>query len=182
MILILSGPSGAGKDTVIDAWQEINPLVKRIVTVTTRRPRSGETDGLDYRFVDREEFDRMVDTAELLEHKLVHGSMYGTPVDQVRQFEAEGRIVVLCIDVQGGAEVKKLRPDAVSVFLMAPSLEELRKRLQDRGSESDEMIELRMKNAVEEIQASKDYDHHLVNDTVHNVVRQLESLVTQVTA
>jgi guanylate kinase len=182
MILILSGPSGVGKDTVIDAWQAVNPLVKRVVTVTTRGPRAGERDGTDYFFVSPSEFNHMVQNGQLLEHKLVHGSMYGTPLDQVRQLEAEGKIVVLRIDVQGAAEIKKLRPDAVTVFLMAPNLEVLRHRLQERRSETEDTIEMRMKTAVQEIEASKDYDHHMVNDTVSRVVEQLEALVTRVTA
>jgi guanylate kinase len=182
MIVVLSGPSGVGKDTVIEAWRAVNPLVVRVVTATTRRPRPGETDGEDYHFMTVEEFNREVDSGAFLEHKCVHGNWYGTPGEDVDRLVAEGKTVVLKIDVQGAAEVKRLRPEAVRVFLMAPSLNVLRDRLAARGTDSPEEIERRLRNAMQEIEASRDYDHHVVNDDLDRAVQQLERIVAKVRA
>jgi guanylate kinase len=179
MIVILSGPSGVGKDTVIEAWRVVNPLVERVVTVTTRRPRSGETHGRDYVFVSDQEFRDMAARGAFLEHKLVHGSWYATPADEVDRLVAEGKIVVLKIDVQGAAEVKKTLPRTVSVFLLPPSLDELRRRLDRRGTDRQDEVDMRLANAEMEIRSAHEYDHQVVNDNLEETVRRLESIVAQ---
>lgn len=176
-IVILSGPSGVGKDTVIDAWQKVNPLVQRVVAATTRDPRPGEVDGVDYHFLTSEKFLRRVDAGGFLEHKLVHSNYYGTPKASVDQLVDQGRIAILKIDVQGAEAVRPLRPEAVSVFLLPPSDSELERRIRGRGLDSEEVIQERLKNARQEIAEATRYDHQLVNDGVEQTVQKLQEIV-----
>ncbi len=174
-LLILSGPSGVGKDTVIDAWQAVNPRVERVVAYTTKRPRPSDLDGRDYHFVDDETFAKMAREGAFLEHKTVHGKSYGTPAAEVEAILARGNIAILKIDVQGARAVMALRPDARSAFILPPSNEELEKRIRGRNEDSEEQILSRLETAKREIERSVHYEHVWVNDEVGEVVRKLEA-------
>src|SRR5689334_15018289 len=126
-LVILSGPSGVGKDTVLAAWQSSNPRVQRVVAYTTRAPRAGEQNGVDYHFVSRARFDELVEANAFLEHKIVHGNYYATPLADMEAMLNAGKIAVLKIDVQGAMEAMRLRPDALSIFLLPPNVEDLEK-------------------------------------------------------
>ena len=175
-LVILSGPSGVGKDTALLEWQAADPRVQRVVAYTTRHPRPGEIDGVDYHFRTVEEFLVMAHAGEFLEYKEVHGNWYATPLKDMERMLAEGKIAVLKIDVQGAEEVRKLRPEAMSIFLLPPSWEELERRIRTRGTESPEKLALRLENAREELAASAAYDHALVNDDLNELIRRLREL------
>jgi len=176
-LVILSGPSGVGKDTVIDAWSKVNPSVQRVVAYTTRPIRENETEGVDYHFVSRERFTEMIEDGAFLEHKDVFGNLYGTPKCDMEALLAVGKVAVLKIDVQGAMSVMKLRSDALTVFLMPPSTEELERRIRGRAADSPEVIERRLQVAREEIAHSPEYRHVIVNRQVDEVVTTLESLI-----
>jgi len=174
--LVVSGPSGAGKSTLVEE------LLKRVeglaysVSVTTRRPRAGEVEGEDYRFVDEEEFERMKE-GELIEWARVHGHLYGTPRSFIEGKLAEGQDVVLEIDVQGGLKVKKAFPQAVMVFILPPTWEELERRIRGRGTDQPGEVERRLANARGEVTQVFNYDYLIVNDEVEEAVRELEAVV-----
>lgn len=176
-LVIVSGPSGVGKDTVIRRWLETDPRTERVVTCTTRPPRPSDEPGVTYHFFDREGFLRRARQGELLEYKEVHGNLYGTPLASVLDILERGKIAVLNIDVQGGIEVLAKRPDAIGVFLLPPSMGELERRLRSRGEDSEEQIRLRLRNAQEEIRAGSVYPHRLVNDDVDRCAARLSGLV-----
>ncbi len=175
-LLILSGPSGVGKDTVIDAWADQNPRVARVIAFTTRSPREGEVHGKDYHFVSTERFMEHVAASDFLEYKEVHGNHYATPLSHLEELLDQGKIAVLKIDVQGALTVMEQRKDALSVFLMPPDVQELERRIRGRGTDDPEVIAKRLKNAQDEIAAAIRYDHQIVNDEVFNVVEKLERL------
>lgn len=176
-LVILSGPSGVGKDTVLEAWIARNPKVERVVACTTRKPRHGEVDGVDYRFVDRAEFDRLAASGAFLEHKEVFGNGYATPLDSMQRLLDQGKIAVLKIDVQGAETAMALRPDAVAIFLLPPSIEELDRRIRARASDHPNEIERRLAEAHAEIAASAKYHHRIVNADLGETVDQLEQIV-----
>ena len=165
MLVIISGPSGVGKDTIIDALKlrPHDPDYHYVVTCTTRGMRPGEVDGVDYHFLDRETFAAQRAAGEFLEANEVHGNWYGTPRRQVREALAEGRDVILKIDVQGAQEVKENVPEAVLIFIVPPSLESLFQRLKARATESADELELRQRNAAIELARQEDYDYIVEN-------------------
>lgn len=175
-LVILSGPSGVGKDTLIEAWRARDPRVERVVAWTTRAPRPGEVDGVDYCFVTPEDFQRRAERGGFLEHKLVHGNWYGTPLDALEEMLRIGKIAVLKIDVQGGLEVMAKRPEAVSIFIHPPSWQELERRIRSRATETEEKVRLRLQNARKEIEAAQRYAHHVVNDRVESAVNQISGI------
>ncbi len=167
MLVIISGPSGVGKDTIIEAMRE-GPDGRGyhyVVTCTTRAPRQGEADGISYHFLDRARFAALRDAGELLEFAEVHGNWYGTPRAQVRHALAAGRHAILKIDVQGAQRVKELVPDALLVFVIPPSLETLFQRLRSRATESADALERRQRDAAIELARQDDYDYVVVNET-----------------
>lgn len=176
-LVILSGPSGVGKDTVLQVWSQQNPRVERVVSYTTRSPRNGEVDGVDYRFVNCAEFQELIGKGALLEHKLVHGNYYGTPLHAMEQMLLDGKIAVLKIDVQGAEEAMKLRPEALSIFLLPPNPAVLEQRIRSRGADSEEAIQRRLQDAQLELSRAPFYAARVVNDSVNRVVRELEELV-----
>lgn len=176
-LVILSGPSGVGKDTVINSWQARNPSVARVVAYTTREQRPGEIDGLDYEFVSRDIFLSKAQDGDFLEYKEVHGNLYGTPLNDVEAMLEDGKVAILKIDVQGALTVMDLRPDALTVFLMPPSIEELEGRLRGRASDDDATIARRLKNAQDEMSVRDRYQHIVVNEDVEDTVDVLEGLV-----
>jgi guanylate kinase len=181
-LVILSGPSGVGKDTVLPQWAMLNPLVERVVATTTRPPRAGEVDGVDYDFVSENEFQGRVTLGEFLEHKLVHGHYYGTPVKSVQRLLDAGKIAVLKIDVQGAAEVMAKRPDAVGVFLLPPNMKVLEQRIRQRATDDEATILVRLANAAEEIELADRYTYQVVNGDLGRAVREIDRLVWTVPA
>ena len=167
MLVIVSGPSGVGKDTVISSLCTIPTEPERyfIVTCTTRPRREYEVDGVHYHFLSEDEFTRRRDAGGFLEANLVHGHWYGTPRDDVRSALVAGRDAILKIDVQGAAVVKQKVPEALLVFLVPPSLEDLFSRLQSRATESADELDIRQRNAALELARQEDYDHVVLNET-----------------
>jgi guanylate kinase len=185
MLIIISGPSGVGKDTIIDALRRRELEAGRegdrhyVVTCTTRLPRNGEVDGVDYNFLSRSEFLRMRAARGFLEANEVHGNWYGSPRDQVRKALMAGRDVILKIDVQGARVVKEQVSEALLIFVIPPSLEELFQRLRDRATESADELELRQANAAIELARDKDYDHVVTNETgqVERTAERIDEII-----
>ena len=167
LLVIISGPSGVGKDTMIEALRahHTGPEYRYVVTCTTRERRPGEIDGVHYRFLPEEAFYRLRQAGELLEANEVHGHWYGTPRDQICAGLAAGQTVILKIDVQGAQVVKRRVPEALLIFLVPPSLEALFVRLRARATESADELELRQRNAAIELARQEDYDQVVVNET-----------------
>jgi guanylate kinase len=176
-LVILSGPSGVGKDTVIDAWRKKNPSVARVVAYTTRASRPSEQPGVDYHFVTEDEFLQRAGAGDFLEYKHVHGNYYATPKSDMEAMLDEGRIAILKIDVQGALSVMPLRPDAITVFLLPPGGGELARRIRERGTEDAEAVTTRLTNAEKEMAFADRYQHRVVNDDVARVVDELEQIV-----
>ncbi len=162
-LVVVSGPSGAGKSTLIRASLEAVPELAYSVSATTRKPREGEVDGRDYIFLSREEFEKWIDEGRLLEWAEYSGNLYGTPEQKVEEYLKTGRSVILEIELQGARKVREKRPDAVMVFVRAPSLEETRKRLEGRATEDDKALEARMTTALKEVEARREFDYEVVN-------------------
>ncbi len=177
MLLIISGPSGAGKGTLCKMLLERDKSFAFSCSVTTRGQRNGEVEGVDYRFINEAEFQRMIDNDELLEYATVHGHLYGTPITEVDERLRQCRNVLLDIDSQGAASVMRKTRDYVSVFVIAPSFEELRKRLEKRNAERPAEIERRMRNAYDEIRKIDMYQYVIINDDVDSALIQLECIV-----
>ena len=175
-LVILSGPSGVGKDTIIDAWREINPRVERVVATTTRAPRAGEENGIDYNFLTIPEFQTKAADGEFLEFKEVHGNWYATPLTEMENLLNAGRIAILKIDVQGALHAMTLRKDATSVFILPPSMEELEQRIRNRGTDDPAVIEQRLENAQDEVAMAPKYHHRIVNLDVDMTVSMLERI------
>jgi guanylate kinase len=176
-LLIVSAPSGAGKTSLVTALLGADPLVRKSVSYTTRAPRPGEDDGHHYHFVPVEEFERMRRAGELLECALVHGHHYGTSRTVVETVCREGLDVLLEIDWQGAAQVRANRPDAVSVFVLPPSIEALEERLRGRGQDSPEVIERRLAAARGEIAHVSEFDYVIINDEFSRAAHDLQSIV-----
>lgn len=165
MLVVVSGPSGVGKSTIVAELARRRPQVVPIVTATTRPQRPDETDGVHYHFVGRETFERLIATNGLLEHANNHGHWYGTPIDQVRGILAAGRDAILTISPEGARNVRRLVPDALLIFVMPPSMDDLTARLLSRGSESEASLERRRRDAERWIAEADDYDYVVVNET-----------------
>jgi guanylate kinase len=178
-LLVLSGPSGVGKTTVERALRAHLPELWVSVSATTRPPRPGEVNGVDYVFVSDAEFDEMVARGEFLEWAEYAGNRYGTPREPVQRRRAAGIPVLLQIDLQGARQVRQTSPDALFVFLAPPSWDELVRRLVGRGTEPPEVIERRLAAAREELAAEKEFDVTLVNTDVETVCRELVALTRQ---
>lgn len=183
MLVIISGPSGVGKDTIIDAMRTRphDPEYHYVVTCTTRAPRNGEVNGVDYLFLSRAEFLRLRAARQLLEANEVHGNWYGSPRDQVRQAVSSGRHALLKIDVQGAQKVKKQVSEAVLIFVVPPNLETLITRLRTRATETADELELRQRNAAIELARQDDYDHVVVNETgqVERTAKQIDAIIAE---
>ena len=176
MLFVLSAPSGTGKTTVADRLLKSCPKVKRIITTTTRPRREGEVQGVDYIFIDREEFERKIEEGYFLEYANVYGHYYGTPKDQVLKNEEEGIDSLLVIDVQGAKKIKDAYPESVLIFLMPPSIEELRRRLLGRGY-GRENLEQRLQKAEEEIACARHFDYIVVNEFIDKTVEALHMII-----
>lgn len=175
--MVVSGPSGVGKGTVVGRLLSRRPELWLSVSATTRRPRPGERDGVEYFFVSEERFDELVAREELLEWAEVFDARYGTPVEPVEEARTQGRDVVLEIDVQGARQVRDRVTDAVLIFLEAPSMEELERRLRSRGTEDDERIARRVAKAGWEMEQRAWFDHIVVNDDLDRAAAQVEAII-----
>lgn len=177
-LLVLSGPSGCGKGTVVKRLLERDPKLRLSVSMTTRVPREGEVDGVSYHFVTKEQFDRTVEQGGAMEYaRCGNGDCYGTPAAPVKEWREEGMDVILEIDIQGYRQVKEKAPDAVGIFIMPPSFGELSRRLHERGTESEEKIRQRLKTGKEEIRCAGEYQYIVVNDAMEDAVDQIEAIL-----
>ncbi|HAL31056.1 MAG TPA: guanylate kinase [Coriobacteriia bacterium] len=176
-LFIISGPSGAGKGTLVDRLVARVPRLWVSVSATTRLPRPGEVDGVDYVFLTPGEFERRVEAGEFLEWAEVHGNRYGTLRSTVEERLAEGVDVILEIDPQGAFQVKEQMPESVLVFITAPSLSELERRIRHRGAETDEQVRTRLETAERELRLVGTYDHVVENDDVVMATERLAGIV-----
>ncbi|MGG3999054.1 guanylate kinase [Anoxybacillus kestanbolensis] len=178
LLIVLSGPSGVGKGTVRKAlFSQPDIQLQYSISVTTRKPREGEVDGVDYFFKTREQFEQMIRQNELLEWAEYVGNYYGTPIAYVEKTLQEGKDVFLEIEVQGAMQVRKVFPEALFIFLAPPSLSELRKRIEMRGTESEELIRDRLKAAKEELEMMDAYDYVVENDQVELACERIRAIV-----
>lgn len=163
-LIVISGPSGSGKGTVVKALKELMPSIGVSVSATTRAPREGEMDGIDYYYISHAEFEKMIENGEVLEYTTYCGNYYGTLAREAERITGEGRDLILEIEVDGAGQIKKKFPDAVTVMLIPPSLSILETRLRGRGTESEEVIKSRLDRACQEIGCAYDYDYVVVNE------------------
>ena len=175
-LFIVSAPSGAGKSSLVKAWLEQDPAIDLSISYTTRPPRPGEVDGVNYHFVDRDTFMAMLGRGEFLESAGIYGNFYGTSQPWIEGELARGRDILLEIDWQGAAQVRKLMPQALSIFILPPSIAELRRRLEGRGTDSAEVIERRMAAAREEISHAVEADYLVVNDVFETAQSDLMAI------
>ena len=178
LLIVLSGPSGTGKGTVCKALLKKHPEIALSVSCTTRPPRAGEVHGKHYFFMDREDFEKRIAEGAFLEYANVFSNFYGTPRCFVEETLAQGKDVLLEIDVQGALQVKESAPDGVFIFLIPPSMEELEKRIRSRATETEEKIRERLGKANAEMSLMDKYDYVIVNDEVDRVVEKIESILT----
>lgn len=175
---MLSGPSGVGKGTVCRALRRMMPDLVYSVSATTRAPRAGEAEGVDYYYKTRDEFQEMIERGALLEYAEYVGNLYGTPREPVERTIAEGKDIILEIDVKGALQVKRNYPEGVFIFLLPPSLAELRSRISGRGTETQAVIDTRMSEASREIGMIAEYDYAVINDEIESACRRIQSIVT----
>ncbi len=181
-LIVVSGPSGAGKSTLVRASLEEVPQLAYSVSATTRDPRPGEVDGRDYVFLTREQFERWIEEGRFLEWAEYSGNLYGTPEHTAEELLDTGRSVILEIELQGARQVRQKRPDAAMVFVRAPSLDETRRRLTGRATETEEAMRTRLATAVEEVAARDEFDYEVVNGDREkarkDMIEIMQSIVT----
>ncbi len=178
VLYIVSGPSGSGKDTILAEVLGQRPDLKLSVSSITRPMREGEKEGDKYHFISREEFETLLKNNMFLEHNVFVGNYYGTPKTPVLECLNSGRDMIVEVDVNGAAQIRAKMPEAVSIFIMPPSFEVLKKRLSGRGTESAELVEKRLNAALEEISRAKEYDYIVVNDELDTAVEEFITLLT----
>lgn len=177
LLILISGPSGTGKGTVCDLLRKNHPEISYSISATTRQPRPGEQDGVNYYFYDKEEFRQMIDAGELLEWAEVYGNYYGTPKQKVLDRLNAGEDILLEIDTQGALNVMKAVPEGLFIFLLPPSLEELANRLKGRGTETEESLQRRLGAAVDEIKIAHNYRYVVVNDKVEAAEKAIAGII-----
>ncbi|CUP67990.1 guanylate kinase [Clostridium baratii] len=178
VLLVVSGPSGAGKGTICKALLEKHKEIYLSVSATTRAPRKGEVEGVNYYFTTKEEFVKRVEEGDFLEHAEVYGNYYGTPKSSVEKMLEQGKDVILEIDIQGALKVKENCEEGIFIFILPPSMEELKQRIIKRGSETPESLMTRFKSAYKEINYISKYNYAVVNDEVDLAVKKLEAIIT----
>ena len=176
-LFIISAPSGAGKTSLVRALLDINPQIDLSVSYTTRAPRDGERDGKDYHFVSRDKFHAMAQRGEFLESAEVYGNLYGTSQTWISQEIAKGRDILLEIDWQGAAQIRRLFPECVSVFVLPPSIVALEQRLKGRGKDADEVIARRLAAVSADVGHIAEFDYVIINDKLQEALRELEAVV-----
>lgn len=176
-LFIVSAPSGAGKTSLVHALLNINPQIRLSVSYTTRNPRPGEQDGKAYHFVSRETFLAMAKRGEFLESAEVYGNLYGTSQKWIADEIAGGNDILLEIDWQGAAQVRKLFPECISIFILPPSLEALEQRLKGRGKDNDEVIAKRLAAVREDVAHVAEFDYVIINDNLNEALRELNAVV-----
>lgn len=177
LLIVLSGPSGAGKGTICKALMEKEKNLKLSISATTRQPRNGEIEGKNYFFKLEDEFERMIENDSFLEWAKVYDHYYGTPKDFVLKNLEEGNDVVLEIDIQGALKIKEKFPEGVFIFILPPSMEELKNRIKKRGTESEEEIIKRFKSAYEELNYVSRYNYVVINDSVEQAVEKIRAII-----
>ena len=177
VLIILSGPSGSGKDTVLNKLTENRDDIKISISMTTRQKRNDEIDGLNYYFVSREYFEKKITDNNMLEYAEYANNLYGTPKAPVDEMLRNVKAVILKIEVQGAEKIRKIYPEVISIFLMPPSVRVLEERLRGRNSEDEETLNHRLVIAREEIRRAPEYDYIVINDTVENAVAGIETII-----
>lgn len=176
-IFVISGPSGVGKGTLLNKLLEKHPEISLSVSATTRNPREGEVEGVNYYFLQKPEFQRKIEQGEFLEWAEFAGNYYGTPIKPIQNTVAEGKDVILEIEVQGAMQVKDKLPDAVLIFIMPPSFDDLKSRLTNRATESQEAIEKRLSIVKSELEKVEEFDYKVINDNVDRALSELEEII-----
>lgn len=177
LLFVLSAPAGCGKDTVLAELKKADKSIKQSISMTTRAPREGENDGVDYYFTSVENFENTIEQNGFLEYVKYGVNYYGTPKKAIEDMIAEGNSVFLKIEVEGAGNVRKIYPDAISIFIMPPSFSELSKRLKNRGTETEEDIIRRLKIAETEMQRAKEYNYIVINDDLNACVNDVLSII-----
>ncbi|GEM_PF-186263 len=179
LLIIISGPSGVGKDAILIKMKEKGLPFYYSVTATSRPQRPGEVDGVDYHFIDRTEFEKMIGDGEFLEWASVYGNLYGVPKNAIKQAMAEGKDAIVKVDIQGAATIKRLEPEAISIFISPPSMEELERRLRKRKTESGTNLELRLKTATEEMESRDTFDYTVVSQRkrIDDAISEIEAVI-----
>ena len=177
LLVVVSAPSGCGKDTVINALRESDFKFEKTVSDTTRVMREGEANGVDYTFIDEITFKNRIENGYYLEYTVYNGNFYGTPKSEVEKHLEKGECVLMKIEVEGAGNVRKLIPEAVSVFLVPPSMEELEKRLKGRGTETEESFKKRFETAKQELARAPEYDYIVVNDEISKCVEKIRNII-----
>lgn len=175
-LFIVAGCSGVGKGTLLKLFREKNPEIKLSISATTRQPRQGEEDGVSYFFISKEEFQESIKNNEFLEWAEFSGNFYGTKKSFVEKTLAKGHNLILEIEVQGAKQVKEKMPDAITIFIMPPSLEDLEARLRGRKTEDEATIQKRLSAAAREIEAGKNFDYRIVNDNIEDALEVLQKI------
>lgn len=175
-LFVVSGPSGAGKSTVCKLVRKMLGI-NLAVSATTRQPRTGERDGVEYHFLSKEDFEKKIQENEFLEYANVHGNYYGTLKEEVENRLQRGENVILEIDVQGGIQVRKIYPDVHLIFFKTPTAEDLERRLRGRGTEAEEVVQLRLKNSLKELEYENFYDEVIVNERVEQACNALIDII-----
>ena len=178
LLLVVSGPSGAGKGTICKALLNKNDQIKLSVSATTRKPRNGEVHGVNYFFLEKEEFTTMIENGEFLEYAQIYDNFYGTPKSAIIECLEKGQDVILEIEMQGAKQIKEVYPEGVFIFVLPPSLEELKSRIVGRGTETQEEIEKRFSCAFEEINQIVNYDYFIVNEDIEKSVNDVEAIIS----
>jgi len=177
LLIVISGPSGAGKGTICKEWLKRNPEAVLSISATTRKPRPTEVDGVNYFFISRERFEKMIENNEFLEYAEVYNNYYGTPRKFVQEKLIEGRDVILEIDIQGALQIKERFEDGVFIFIVPPTMDELKRRIVKRGTEHPDVILQRFTSAFEEINFITRYNYVVVNDKIEEAVRKIDAII-----
>lgn len=177
LLVVISAPSGGGKGTILKELFSRDGNLKLSVSATTRRPRPGEKHGEQYYFISREEFESLIAEGKMLEHAEYVGNYYGTPRGPVEEWTAQGKDVILEIEVQGGAQVKRLMPECVSIFILPPSTKVLEERLRGRGTEQESTVQKRLETARREIPQASEYDYVVYNDRLEDAVEDIQAIL-----